>query len=1532
MKDSVKPCPLENFRFTSLLAKLLVILFFGVTTQLFAGDPVVEGYRDFQYAVNVGVNEQVTAEKPESKLWWNDGFWWACMWNNAGNAYHIYQLNEATQDWIDTGTEIDDRLDSKGDALWDEQSQKLYYASHIWTSNASSASVGDRGELFRYSYNAVSNSYSLDNGFPVEINEAKSEALVIAKDSQGTLWATWVQSSDVMISHTLNGDDSDWVTPYQLPIGSDADVTSDDISAITSFEGKTGIMWSNQNTKKTYFAIHDDGADSDAWSHGVAYSESSDDHLNFSLTCGVGGNLYAVIKTSKNAKLIVLLALEAGQDPLVESNWVNYEVYGDVSVKPTRPILLVDSDNNKIYVFTRISIDTQTQIYYKSTDADNISFDSGSDGTPFIVSNSDTKINDPTSTKQCINSTTGMVVLASDRTSRYYVHNFMSLGTPTPPVIATFSPGSGPIGTTVSIQGENFSGITSVTFNGTSAGFTVNSASEIEATVPPGATTGKIAVTNGAGTAVSISDFSVTIPQTFTLTETIFGNGSVDLNPSGGVYNENTVITLTAIPDPGWQFDGWSGDLSGAINPVTLTMDADKFVTATFSEVPANQFTLTVSTTGQGSVTLNPAGGVYDAGTVVTVEALPDAGWLFNDWSGDLSGNNTPATITVDANKAITANFILDGGGSGGPVVHVETQTGSSASSGSVSTSGSLSGVSGDLYLASVSTRKNISVASVSGLGLSWSLVKTQCAGRNQTGVEVWMAIGSPTGDGTVSATFTGSPINAAIAVSRYTGVNSLNPIGSTISGNTNGIDTGGTGGDCSGGSDNSAYSFDLFASAGGGMIHGAVARRNRKHILSAGSSELANVTTGSGGDVVGMNVTNKPIASAGNIAFDGSFNKAVDWAAIGVEILPGGGSTTQHLLSITNQGNGHVDLSPAGGIYDAGTVVQSTPVADPGWAFSGWSGDLSGAANPAFVTMDADKNITAIFVQNPPQQFVLTTTTVGNGTVTLNPAGGAYDENTIVTLTATPDPGWQFDGWSGDLNGITNPVTLTMDANKSVTATFSQVPANQFTLTAVTAGQGSVTLNPAGGAYDAGTVVTLEATPTAGWQFDGWSGDLSGTTNPATLTMDANKTVTATFSEIPVNQFTLTVTTAGQGSVTLSPAGGVYDAGTVVTVEAIADAGWFFSGWSGDLNGSVNPGTITMDANKSITANFSEDGGGSGTVVFEDVVSGTASSSSTVSTSANVIAANNHLYIAAISSRKNLAVISVSGLGLTWALVKTQCAGRNQTVVSVWKAIGLPVADGIVTATFTASVDNAVIAVTRYSGVNTSTPVGNIVSGNTNGVDGDCSGGTDSDLYAFDLTASSGAIAYNAVALRNKKHTPGAGFTERYEGSQGSGGAVAGMAVQDQSIISAGTISINGNISRTVDWAVVGLEILPASTTGKVMAMGKIGRINPTLKGVSGTLAIPENFEMKPNYPNPFNPETTIEYGLPENANVRMIIYNILGQQIRELVNQFQPAGFHQVRWNGRDDVGASVGSGIYFLRITAGQQTRMQRLILQK
>ncbi len=753
---------------------------------------------------------------------------------------------------------------------------------------------------------------------------------------------------------------------------------------------------------------------------------------------------------------------------------------------------------------------------------------------------------------------------------------------------------------------------------------------------------------------------------------------------------------------------------------------------------------------------------------------------------GTFSGNSPVVHFGVDPNKTYDLRVHYLGGKSraltglapgqrlelnagndltppvSGQIVHEETRTGGSTSSRTVATSASLTAASGQLYLAAISTKPRVAVSNISGLGLTWILVKSQCSGRNQTGVEVWRAQGTPSGIGTVTATLAAAANNAAIAVSRYSGVATTNAVGNVTSGNTAGVN-----GSCSSGSDNNTYAFNLTASANGAMAYGAASMRQRTHTPGAGYTERGEIIQGasSAGSATSVAVQDKSVASPSTVIVNGTLGGSVDWAVVALEIKPqpGGGGATQHSLAVN---------------------------------------------------------------------------TVGSGSVALNPPGGVYGASTVVTLTANPASGWQFNGWSGDVTGSNNPATITMNANKNVTATFTQLPATQYTLAATTVGSGSVNLSPAGGVYDAGTVVTLTATPASGWQFSGWSGDLTGSNNPATITMNANKNVTATF------------TTSGS----------------------------------------------------------------SGQVVHEETRTGGSTSLGTVATSASLTAASGQLYLAAISTKPKIAVNHVSGLGLTWTLVKSQCSGRNQTGIEVWRAQGTPNGNGAVTATLAVAANNAAIAVSRYSGVATTNAVGNVTSGNTAGVNGSCSSGADNNTYAFNLTVSAnGAMAYGAASMRQRTHTPGAGYTERGEIIQGasSAGSASSVAVQDKIVASPSTVIVNGTFSSSVDWAVVALEI--KSETG-------MAKPNSTVENTAP--APPAEFQLEQNYSNPFNPSTVISFELPVVSQVTLQIYNKIGQLVCTLVEGEMEMGRHAVNWNGRNRSGNTVAAGIYLYRIVAQDQ----------
>lgn len=141
-------------------------------------------------------------------------------------------------------------------------------------------------------------------------------------------------------------------------------------------------------------------------------------------------------------------------------------------------------------------------------------------------------------------------------------------------------------------------------------------------------------------------------------------------------------------------------------------------------------------------------------------------------------------------------------------------------------------------------------------------------------------------------------------------------------------------------------------------------------------------------------------------------------------------------------------------------------------------------------------------------------------------------------------------------------------------------------TITSKIVGNGSVQKNPAKDEYTCGESVSLLAQPNPGWSFASWSGDVTGTSNPTPLIIRGAQVITATFTQ---NQYALSVHTVGNGSVTISPEKASYVYNENVLLTAVPASGWRFTGWSGGATGTLNPLSVTITGNTSVTAHFAE-------------------------------------------------------------------------------------------------------------------------------------------------------------------------------------------------------------------------------------------------------------------------------------------------------------------------------------------------------
>ncbi len=723
-----------------------------------------------------------------------------------------------------------------------------------------------------------------------------------------------------------------------------------------------------------------------------------------------------------------------------------------------------------------------------------------------------------------------------------------------------------------------------------SSGYTLNTATSIN-------TQGQIV---GTATYNSTGKPRGYLMQVYTLATKVspIGGGTVSTSPSAVFYDPNATVSVTATAATGYTFSNWSGDASGSTNPVSVKLTKSKGVTANFTPVRYT-LTLTSNPTGAGTISASPApggDGKYDNGTVVTLTANANSGYVFSNWSGGASGSTNPTTVTISGDTSVTANFNTTGcslslaaspadtgyfntdpapGGDGkytyGTVVTITAipNTGYSFSSWSGDASGSTNPTT-------VTMNGNKSVTGNFAQARYTLTLTPSPSGGGTIG-----ASPAPDGDGKYAygtvVTLTASPA-AGYSFTSWSGdaSGSTNPTTVTMNANKSVTAT----------FTELRYSLTLTASpTAGGTIGASPA--------PGGDGKYAYGTV--------VTLTANPAAGYSFTSWSGDASGSTNPTTVTMNANKSVTATFGELrytltLTANPTAGGTIGASPApggDGKYAYGTVVTLTASQAAGYSFTSWSGDASGSANPTTVTMNANKSVTANFGELR-YSLTLTASPTEGGTIGASPAPGGdgkYAYGTVVTLTANPAAGYSFTGWSGDASGTTNPTTVTMDGNKSVTAGFSQL-SHTLTLNVDPSGTGSISANPAPGGdgkYAYGTVVTLTATATGGYSFSTWSGDASGSTNPVQITMTGDKTVTANFSQLR-HQLTIAVAPAGTGSVQASPApdiDGKYAYGTVVTLTASANLGYVFGSWSGGASGSTNPTTVTMDANKSVTANF---------------------------------------------------------------------------------------------------------------------------------------------------------------------------------------------------------------------------------------------------------------------------------------------------------------------------------------------------------
>lgn len=577
--------------------------------------------------------------------------------------------------------------------------------------------------------------------------------------------------------------------------------------------------------------------------------------------------------------------------------------------------------------------------------------------------------------------------------------------------------------------------------------------------------------------------------------------------------------------------------------------------------------TVATATVGMGSIAITPELAAYPAGTTVTLTATADAGWLFQGWSGTVADTANPLVLTITQNHVLTATFIEDAfsltvmqAGSGfGQVTTSPALTsypyGSEVRLEATAAPGSrFDGWSGDVISSSSIT--TVTITGDQAVTATFTLeeytldINSAGAGSGMVGVE-------PTktsylyGD---EVTFTAMP-NLGSRFDGWSGdLLTTSPTATlTVTGNQMVTATFGQ----------ETYTVNVNQLGDGtgtvDMVPPQATYLYGDKVTITANPALGSSFGGWQGAVTG-NDAQIMVTITESITLNASFLLNLYTMTLNA-VDASGNPTNQGRIIATSPGNN------VGYVYNE--IVTLTTVTEPGWRFVQWHGSASGTVPTSTVTIDGNEAVTATFdleyytiaVEAVDQDQVPTT----NGAVSIsppqNPLGYVYGET--VTVTATATSGWEFVQWDGVVNGNTVSAIFTVQGDGTVTAIFTDETYSLSTdVNELAAGR--ITVTPEA-PFTFGQVVTLTAVPVVGWEFIGWSGDLSGTENPAALALDGHKDVTAEFAEI---EYTVEVNiVGGQGS-----AGGKveiiavfeppYYYGDMITLKATPNPGYRFVTW----------------------------------------------------------------------------------------------------------------------------------------------------------------------------------------------------------------------------------------------------------------------------------------------------------------------------------------------------------------------------------
>ncbi|MDA3927819.1 MAG: malectin domain-containing carbohydrate-binding protein [Prolixibacteraceae bacterium] len=615
---------------------------------------------------------------------------------------------------------------------------------------------------------------------------------------------------------------------------------------------------------------------------------------------------------------------------------------------------------------------------------------------------------------------------------------------------------------------------------------------------------------------------------------------------------------------------------------------------------------------------------------------------------------------------------------------------------------------------------------------------------------------------------------------------------------------------------------------------------------------------------------------------------------------------STGHTL-IRTATSGKIALDTISGASNEITLT-ATPI--EGYEFDGWGGDLNGTENVATLIMDGDKEITANF--SVISYSISATAT--NGTFTFDPPLDEWPIGSEVTVTAHGNIGWGFDAWEGDLSGTVNPITITMDSDKDISASFTSIETYNLN---VTAQYGQVILDPPGGTYNNGIIVTLIPKSDTVYYFGEWGGELFGSTYPATITMDADKTVNARFFY------------AGNGSGTyaINCGGDAFNAADGTSYSKDNTSGGTYS-TDEPISGTDDDALYQSEKyGEGISYNIPmENGMYEVTLMFAEIFQN---------------APNNRVFDVIIEDDvliSELDIFAEAGKFAAYNKKFKVAVVDKELNISFGKIVENPKISAIKVSPILAEIQPETYTLTLSSSANGSLtidpekdsyPAGSNVlvtalpdehymltfwGGNLTGIE------NPSYIYMDgnkEITATFHQATLHTITVNAEN---GSVILSPESETYVYGTLVNASAQADDGYE---FVEWKGDISGTtnpIEIAIDGDKEITAVFDKKV-------GLDELEYGVRNTYAL------KQNYPNPFSMETTIPFELSKLAQVQISVYNPIGQKVTQIVNQQFKAGKHGLVWHANDRKGNQISGGLYFYKMKINNQsTQTKKMIVVK